>query len=176
MLATGLRMPQHTSTTAKRSARCQVALESRIRSQESHGSDSSDDKGNGKGMKPLPVRLRRGLRPRVQRHDFVGWAIATLVGLRRNCVPLQFVRTPSAWNMRAAAGTIQRPLLSNVFCQGTQERPVPVRAGAHQITHPAFWALDAMANSGGHGYPFCSHSLSKFMVMEWTLADLNPTN
>jgi hypothetical protein len=95
--------------------------------------------------------LGREPRSTVHGYDLLWWAITALVCLSWNRIPLQLAPIPSAGNTRAAAGTIQRPIICKAFHQRNQERPVTVRAAAKQISRTALGALDAVANTGSHG-------------------------
>src|SRR5580704_13271838 len=71
--------------------------------------------------------------------------------LIRDRIWLQVAPTPSTGNGWPPAGTVQRPFICESFSQRHQVRPVTVRAEARQISSEAFWALNAMANTGSHG-------------------------
>src|SRR5260370_19691549 len=95
--------------------------------------------------------LRIGGRTRLCLHNLLGRTVTAAMGLIGDRVHLQLGRVPSTGTGLLAARTIQDPSLPASFNHGQQVRSVTVRTETNQIPTMALPALDAMANTEGHG-------------------------
>ena len=70
-----------------------------------------------------------------------------MMRLVADVVQFQLATVPSTGMMRHAARTVERPFVPDLPGNRYQVRPVLVRAEPDQISHVAFWTLNAMTDT-----------------------------